>query len=179
MKIFDLDKTSYLWNKLKNVLISKTDLINSVYPIGSIYISINNTSPRTFIGGTWERFAIGRTLVGVSENNTNFDTANKYGGEKEHALTIDEMPSHDHGSVTLVGSVSDVARQSTNMPVNGTGVFSQHTVESQVVRWYKTHNVGYDGFNCDASHEHEYVGEGKPHNNLQPYITCYIWRRIG
>lgn len=179
MKIFDTDRTSYLWNKIKNKLISKTDFVNLVYPIGSIYININNISPNTIIGGTWERFAIGRAIVGVDENNNKFSSSNLHGGEKQHTLITEEMPAHTHGTVSLTGYVKDICRQASSTGPSCSGIFSVHTTGSEVVRWGKEHSSSYDGFNCDASHEHEYVGEGKPHNNLQPYITCYIWRRIG
>jgi hypothetical protein len=54
--------------------------IDSIYPIGSIYMSINNTDPSTLFGGLWERFGIGRTLVSVNENDIDFNQPEKVGG---------------------------------------------------------------------------------------------------
>ena len=82
--------------KIKNKL-NTNDLLNKVYPIGSIYISTTSVNPSNFIGGTWQKFAEGRTLVGVSSTDTDFK-AGKTGGEKAHTLTIEEIPSHSHTS---------------------------------------------------------------------------------
>ncbi len=68
------------------------------WPVGSIYLSVNNTNPSSYFGGTWEQIAKGRTLVGVDTSDTDFNTVKKIGGEKTHKLTINEMPKHTHGS---------------------------------------------------------------------------------
>lgn len=52
------------------------------YPIGSIYLSVNNINPSEWFGGTWEQIAKGRTLVGVDTNDTDFNTVKKTGGSK-------------------------------------------------------------------------------------------------
>ena len=52
------------------------------YPVGSIFISTVNTNPSSYMGGKWERFGNGRTLVGVNENDGDFNTAQKTGGSK-------------------------------------------------------------------------------------------------
>lgn len=69
------------------------NLLDIVYPVGSIYQSMSATSPADFIGGTWTK--IKTFLYGA-------DTANQTGGEAKHTLTIDEMPSHGHGIVVAV-----------------------------------------------------------------------------
>ena len=61
------------------------------WPVGSIYLSVNNTNPSSYFGGTWEQIAKGRTLVGVDTSDTDFNTVKKIGGEKTHKLTINEM----------------------------------------------------------------------------------------
>lgn len=45
-----------------NEKLDTTELLNKIYPIGSIYISVNQTSPASFIGGTWQALDEGRTL---------------------------------------------------------------------------------------------------------------------
>lgn len=67
-----------------------------IYPIGAIYTSVVNTNPSTFIGGTWNAFGSGRTLVGVDTGQTEFDLVEETGGAKTHTLSISEMPSHTH-----------------------------------------------------------------------------------
>lgn len=119
----------------------------AAYPVGSIYMSVNSTSPNSLFGGTWERFANGRCLVGVNESDADFSSAQKTGGEKTHKLTTDEMPQHRHSMQysTTSGSQILLRNQSGNA-----ASYSQYT---------------------------GYVGGGEAHNNLQPYITVYMWRR--
>ena len=69
---------------------------DQIYPVGSVYISVNSTNPSTLFGGTWEAFASGKTLVGIDTQQSEFNTVQKTGGEKKHTLTIEEMPSHSH-----------------------------------------------------------------------------------
>lgn len=88
----------------------KTEILNMVYPVGAIYMSTSSANPSTFIGGTWQRYAQGRTIVGVSENETEFNYVGKTGGAKTHTLTNEEMPSHSHGDKTI-SSVVDLSHQ--------------------------------------------------------------------
>lgn len=84
-----------------------TDLINttldSIYPIGSVYISLTDTNPGTYLKGTWEQFAQGRTLVGVGKGSdgTNTQTfgVNDTGGEYKHLLTKKELSFIDYGAL--------------------------------------------------------------------------------
>lgn len=122
--------------------------VKLLYPIGSIYMSIQDTNPSVFFGGTWERIAKGKTLVGVDESDSDFNASSKTGGEKEHTLTIDEIPKHRHQQqqYTYVGGGSQTG-------TSGGGWYGQGTSYTN------------------------YVGEDKSHNNMQPYYTCYIFVR--
>lgn len=60
------------------------------YPVGSIYLSVNDTNPSKWFGGTWEQIAKGRTLVGVDTSQTEFNTVKKTGGSKY-------LQAHSHG----------------------------------------------------------------------------------
>lgn len=121
-----------------------------LYPIGSIYMSIQDTNPGVFFGGTWKRIAKGKTLVGVDENDTDFNASSKTGGEKTHKLTIDEMPSHGHGIEN--GYLNN--RTDGNARQTGTGPYIS--------------GVDYST---------QLTGGNQPHNNMQPYYTCYIFVR--
>lgn len=66
-------------------------MINKIYPVGSIYMSVNATSPSTFFGGTWVKIE-GCFLLGSSSSYSLGVT----GGEAKHTLTVEEMPSHSH-----------------------------------------------------------------------------------
>lgn len=122
--------------------------VDLVYPIGSIYMTTSTVSPAVLFGGTWERIK-GRCIVGVDENDTDFNTVSKTGGEKAHTLTVDEMPSHNH-QLPGYGYQS----QSSNL-------------------YYKFTRVAEEwGFTSTANR-----GGSQAHNNLQPYYTAFIWRR--
>ena len=121
-----------------------------MFPVGSIFITVINTNPQTFLGGTWVAFGQGRTLVGVDASQTEFSTVQKTGGAKTVTLTVNQIPNHSH---TLDGGGVTVAGGSTyNRPLSaGSGTAGVYVSSS--------------------------VGGGQAHSNLQPYITVYFWRR--
>lgn len=121
--------------------------VNLIYPVGSIYMSIKSKNPGEIFGGVWERIAKGRTLVGVDENDTDFSSSEKTGGEKTHTLTISEMPRHRHDM-----------NYGDSLGGNGTGYAYSGTIGSGPAAML-------------------YAGSNQPHNNLQPYFTCYIFVR--
>ena len=123
---------------------------NLMYPIGSIYISVSNTSPASLFGGTWAAFGAGRALGGVNSSDTAFNSVEKTGGEKTHTLTISEMPSHSH-----TWSYDNVG-----------GSYSGVRIDNG--------NTSYYIYSKETSS----VGGGGAHNNLQPYITVYMWKRV-
>lgn len=125
-------------------------IVNTVYPVGSIIENASSSfDPNTaFPGTTWERIK-GKVLVGVDESDTDFSSAGKTGGEKTHKLIIDEMPKHSHEYYSPI--VQQV--QATN-----TGTT------------YGNYNKAYKIGTTSA-------GGDSAHNNLQPYVTVYIWKR--
>jgi hypothetical protein len=126
-------------------------IVELIYPVGSIYISTVNTNPSILFSiGTWVAFGSGRTLVGVDTGQTEFDTVEETGGAKTHTLTVTEMPSHQHGQVVTHDGTGGVRRD-----YNSDGGASAY---DQGVNTYAT-------------------GGGGAHNNLQPYITVYFWKR--
>ena len=132
------------------------DILESTYPVGSIYISVTNTNPGTLFGGTWIAWGSGRVPVGVNSVETEFDTVEETGGEKNHTLSNDEMPRHRHNLA-----------QSNNDP-------NAYAFDLGVVRitsWVTDTSGRY--WNKYTS----YSGGSLPHNNLQPYITTYMWKR--
>lgn len=107
-------------------------------------------------GGTWRAWGVGRVPVGVDPNDSDFDTVGKTGGVKEVTLTIEQMPSHRHGW----SGVNDGASVSSNL---GKYPF----------RVYQDKNANWSG-----SEEYLWAAGGsKPHTNLQPYQTVYMWER--
>ena len=113
-------------------------------PIGTILTTISNTNPSTYIGGTWERFANGRTLVSVDETDdiTLMKTANNTGG------SVNPLTKHGH----------NIRR------ANGT----QQSAIGATISWSDLPNNG--GVIQES-------GDNTNHNNWQPFVTVYFWRR--
>ncbi len=123
---------------------------NAYYKVGDLFLTTRNENPSLRFGGTWELFGKGKTLVCVDENDNDFKIVKQTGGEKKHKLTIEEMPSHNHTEKYVgVGWKQD-------------GASGTYCVSSALEPYRVTGDAG----------------GGQPHNNLQPYITCYIWIRI-
>jgi len=123
------------------------------YPVGAIFTTTvayaNSAAVVAAIGGTtWTAFGAGKVLVGVDASDTDFDTVEETGGAKTHTLTISEMPAHTHS----------YDRQNTS-----TDALSIH----DTVR-----TTGGNSGSTTGS-----TGGGTAHNNLQPYITVYMWKR--
>lgn len=130
--------------------LTKTTLLDVVYPVGSIYMSANNTSPEIFLGGTWAKLE-NRFLLGASSSYSVGST----GGESTHKLTVDEMPSHNH-TTHLLGA--------TTSP--GTSNAYYEALRSVEL------SAQYDGVGYVAS-----TGGNKAHNNMPPYLAVYMWER--
>lgn len=152
---------------------------NQIYPIGAIYMSTVSTNPATlFKIGNWEALPAGRVLLaqGTSTWGVNY-SAGSTGGEDKHTLTVSESASHNHtGSATTSGSTHTHAltmRASHGKSGNG-GVprFGDGDVWSD----YKTQNLSAAG-----EHSHAITinnsGGGQAHNNMQPYLSVYMWKR--
>lgn len=180
--------------------------ILDVYPVGSIYMSANNVNPGTIFGGTWEEWGAGRVPVGVDVNDSNFNGVEKTGGASTHTLSEEQIPMHSHGLNEHTHSIPNLSGKTNNTGNHthrhgnsndhGFASFNDSTGETRV--GYSTDYVYPAGYNkqtqSTGAHEHtvttnasttgkasgntESVGSGKSHNNLQPYITCYMWKRI-
>ena len=210
----------------------KNDIIDLIYPIGSIYISINSTNPSILFGGIWEAFGQGRTLIGAGTGNDGSTslsfTAGGTGGEYKHKLTSSEIPSHSH---SFSGTTAANNRSHTHTYTKATGVqghklteaeMPAHTHAVPVPGYYaalSTPNTGFgafavvnppidkkDGYRTGSvggngshnhglstsytnsgsesqNHTHTFsgttgsTGSGSSHNNIQPYIVVYMWKR--
>lgn len=142
------------------------------YPVGSIYMSVNSTSPADLFGGTWEAMPAGRVLLaqGTSEWGVEYQ-AGSTGGEHEHQLSVGELPEHDHTatcntagehnhSLTVGYDVSDGTGWGKYMP--GTN------------RNLPTSSSGSHVHAIDISN----TGSNISHNNMQPFLSVYMWYRI-
>lgn len=159
-------------------------ILETTHPIGSLEINTTGINPSEYLGGGWESFGSGRTLVGIDSNDSDFDTAEETGGEKTHTLTTNEIPAHTHGSKSLVGTWANWGEGSgqVSRTANGykvTGIVSAVGDNNQY-GWGTSTGRDQDNtsLKIDATHEHNSVGGGQAHNNLQPYITVYFWKRV-
>lgn len=126
----------------------------ALYPIGIIYTSTVSTNPGTLFGfGTWTAFGAGRVLVGLNSGDTDFDTVEETGGAKTHTLTTSEIPSHAH-SVTVPTINNNSGAGTSNVAVEGQAASND--------------SIALTSGNA---------GSGGAHNNLQPYIVVYFFKR--
>lgn len=162
--------------------LEKTDLLDLIYPVGSIYMSVNSTSPDTLFGGTWEAMPAGRVLLAQGESNwgTTYE-AGSTGGEATHQLTVGELPSHNHNgtinTANLVGQANNIGIAINN--VSSSGIFSHRQGDNN----YGNGNSGQGKatLKVNATHTHAITinntGSSQAHNNIQPYLTVYMWKR--
>ena len=132
--------------------------LDTIYPIGSVYTNAtDNTNPATLLGfGTWEAFGAGKVPVGIDSTDNDFDVVgsgtntNGTTGAKTHTLTEAEIPAHTHNYTNPnIGA-------SPNSGVGGSDSKNFPTVNGGTTTS---------------------TGGGGAHNNLQPYIVVYMWKR--
>lgn len=208
------------------------NIFDSVYPVGSIYMSVSSANPSTKFGGTWVAWGAGKVPVGVDTSQTEFSTVEKTGGSKTNTLVANNIPLHTHpitlaaSSTIITGLISGVSLSTSSggshshQPLENTGtknyfVTSSGSTRSTGVMDYtaaenavsvpgitsKTNQFAAVNGTNDAgshthsisSHTHSFTGDSHTHtitgtvgnnttttsgvNNLQPYITCYMWKR--
>ena len=121
-------------------------LLDKTYPVGAVYMSLQSTSPASLFGGSWTQIT-NRFLYATGTYG-----AGATGGESSHALSVSEMPSHNHGIKVIEDS-------------NTHGSATTHITYG---------NWAADNPNMLFT---EYVGSGAAHNNMPPYYVVYMWRR--
>lgn len=136
--------------------------LNKIFPVGAVYITYDNNNPGNFLGGTWERFGQGRTLVGEGTGNDGSTsmsfTSNSTGGEYYHTLSFSEMPAHGH-EIGIWGTSGTLK----------TDAWEFMTIQGSHYSDNKSYNV--NSIHTNAS------GSGTPHANIQPYLVVFFWRR--
>ena len=155
----------------------------TMYPVGSIYMSVSATNPSTYFGGTWVAWGSGRVPVGINTSDSNFNTVEKTGGASAVTLTASQMPSHTHtftGSSTTtnsagghthnIGRDTDGGAGSSRYTVHSAGTSGAQATSPTSSAGAHTHSLTPKGKNANT-------GGGGSHTNLQPYIVCYMWKR--
>jgi len=168
-------------------------IFDKVYPVGSIYMSVSPTNPGELFCGTWVAWGSGQVPVGVKTTDTDFATVEKTGGAKtastnytpagkntggsvgNHTLTVNEMPSHNHPayidvnfSAASTGNINPWKQNLVN-PAGGEIGNSQ----------YHNNSVGGGGAHNHPFTQPTFTGTQASitESTIQPYITCYMWKR--
>ena len=151
---------------------SWVDIRNTLYPVGSIYMSTSSTSPATLFGGTWSQISgalLGATGTGITNAN--------YSGSR--TIKANQLPNHFHDTgwpddtrvhYCLIRVISGQSGKYTSSSAGAAGTQTQYVYATR---------TGYDDLQ-DINKTGNVVvpGGGSSGNNYQPYtFGCYIWRR--
>jgi hypothetical protein len=160
-----INNLRYIFNNIaisSNVL-TRANAMNLSYPVGSIYLSISGTNPGSLFGGTWVAWGQGRTIIGMGQDGgTNFNTVEKKDGVETVTLGEIQIPGHTHDISPNPHYHSGVVTGLGSLPSFYTGGGGS----------WGSLQVGNSGGNTVSKN----TGGGS-HNNLPPYITCYMWKR--
>lgn len=156
-----------------------SEIINLIYPVGSIYMSVNSTNPGELFGGTWEQIQ-GRFLLGQGSGYS----AGATGGEAEHTLSIAEMPKHGHKVFLWTGGSDDNGAY-TGMIINPeTNKLETASKGAKIYHRWKGASFntwgnadGAGNGSGDVSGNTGFAGASAGHNNMPPYLVVYIWKR--
>lgn len=156
---------------------AKTALLDSIYPVGSIYTNAtSSTNPATLLGfGTWSAFGAGRVMVGFNGSDPLFDTAEETGGSKD-AVTV----SHTHTGTTASNGAHEHETRTgsyTGMSVvSGTSIL---LIDKDATSYGDP--LASNVMTTAGAHTHTFTtdstGSSGTNANLQPYITVYMWKR--
>lgn len=140
--------------KKADTAVQPSDVLNLVYPVGSVYISYNSTGPATLFGGTWEQIQ-GRFLLASSESYP----AGSTGGEVTVTLTKNQIPSHTHA----IGE-------------NGEMFFYMGGSAGEVTAGFGGGRM-WENLNKGRASTTSITGGGQSHNNMPPFLAVYMWQR--
>lgn len=149
-------------------------LVNILYPVGSIKLTTSSANPSTYITGTtWVAWGSGKVPVGVNASDTDFKTVEKTGGEKTHTLTTSEMPAHRHFDqrIRMYKSATD-----KDFKPNVGDMIIDASNSNGISVWKQSGSYWANNEQTASVSDIIKGGDGT-HNNLQPYITCYMWKR--
>ena len=197
--VFDWGEDDFEFNVPVTFNSGINGLIDVIYPVGSIYMSVSETNPGSlFAGTTWEKIT-GRFLLGSGSpsDNTdltfgplrndgyNFGNGTK-GGQYTQALTVDQMPYHNHSSSSSYSGANFYIRHGYNDSTSTVAAGSYTSVEKGVgATWGNGFAVGTYSHAIDrvniggtVSTSVGYTGSGAAIANMPPYLVVNIWKRI-
>ena len=169
-------QSAYTGAQIDTAVSKMNDLLNIVYPVGSIYMSVNATNPETFIGGTWARIT---DCFLLASGNTY--TPGTTGGEANVTLSTNTMPAHTHSVLgyapngTKNTNIRLVLQNDGNLVLynsGGTAKWNAGTSGNSGSSYYGF-TLGTTGSAAAQS-----TGGGAAHNNMPPYLAVYVWQRM-
>ena len=157
--------------------VTQTFDIDSVYPVGAIYLSATAVEPSTLFGGTWEPISQGRFLIGANPLGNGGYSGGSTGGQASvsytpagtvgnHTLTTNEIPAHHHQMHYSASSGSLTGGYQWNS--SGKGAWSSATESSS----------GMKGAGGGQPHNHGFTGTAATIATMPPYLAVYMWQRI-
>lgn len=156
--IHTVDEINDIISTVEKEIIDKKNIVDIIYPVGSIYMSVNDVDPSVVFGGVWER--IEDTFLLSSGSNYNLGAT---GGEETHTLTVDEMPTHNHTQASHRHSLN------RNFSTGSGGSASAYTQTSG-----RTTATAYTDYQTPTINN---TGGGLAHNNMPPYLVVNVWER--
>ena len=159
-----------LATKHNNEWIEPTCWADIIYPVGSIYMNVNNTNPSLLFGGTWEQIK-GKFLVGVDSSDTDFNTSEKTGGTKNHSHIYGVQYNGFYGTlytedkrlIRLYNGEKDTFVESYNTQKSSSEAGNNGAQESRGSTFNPT--------------IYETKTPTTKTSNLPPYMTVYMWKR--
>lgn len=165
------DKAQTLTITPDAININGKSFLDRTYPVGSIYMSVNNTNPKDLFGGTWVAWGAGRVPVGFSGGDGNFNSSEKTGGSK----TINIQ--HNHGLSNARAAVGRA--DSSTSTISYTAGGNPHNVyfDREFSYWGGIAGVSKHATDTAKIYGNTDNGGSTAASVLQPYITCYMWKR--
>lgn len=169
--------------RIRNVNVIRyipNQILDIVYPVGSIYMSVNDINPANLFGGTWEQIK-DRFLLAKGDT---YATNGATGGEASHTLNIDEMPIHTHIQNSHNHTQNSHSHKLPNSAIVYDSSYSASIPNGTAKKYGTNTNAqlstgGTTATNKEATATNQNTGGGQAHNNMPPYLVVNIWKRTG
>lgn len=175
----DTFEVSEKWDVRVYGKLLKEFVMENLYPVGSIYMSVNSTDPSTLFGGSWVQLQ-DRFLLGAGTTYSNGAT----GGAATVTLTTAQMPAHTHTFTGSSATTNSTGAHTHNVgrDYDGGGGSSRYTVHSAGVSGAggtsPTNSTGAHTHTLTAKGSNANTGGGGSHDNMPPYLVVYMWKRV-
>ena len=178
----------------KSQTLKNSGLLDLIYPVGAIYMSTSGTNPGNLFGGTWVAWGSGRVPVGVNSSDGNFNAVEKTGGQSTVTIASNNIPAHSHGVndpghqhtldlgsyriPTAAQDIGDVSSSSTEGSYTAPSISGSTATQDWSQFTGTSLTPASSGTGISIQNAYGNAGGGADAlTNLQPYITCYMWKR--